>query len=146
MKNPRTNGKSEGRLLCPVCGKKFGDYLTATRHWGKYHMDIGPIAPYQRTWTLEGARFFRRGYNPGTNWHIERAEELREMRGHATTREIQSYLNQRAIENEYAADASRRLGMNPRKRKSPSKTKSVTKNLLPIAIIGGLAYLIYKNR
>ena len=56
--------------------------------------------------------------NPGTNWHIRRADELRAER-HRYTRVGGSQwdrLNERVLENELAADASRRLGMNPRKK------------------------------
>lgn len=56
--------------------------------------------------------------NPGTNWHVYRANELRKIRSKykgtsPLMTEQWNYANQRALENELAADASRRLGMNP---------------------------------
>ena len=55
--------------------------------------------------------------NPGTNWHVNRADELREER-HRYTRvggPQWDRLNERVLENKLAADASRRLGMkNPK--------------------------------
>lgn len=57
--------------------------------------------------------------NPGTNWHVDRADELRRVRSKYKGRsplmtEQWNYANQRILENELAADASRRLGMNPK--------------------------------
>jgi len=68
--------------------------------------------PYEIT--VHISRLEKIRVNPGTNWHVDRAKELRELSRIAKTREIRSYLGQRAMENELAADESRRLGMNPR--------------------------------
>ena len=135
-KNPGINGKSKERLLCPVCGKKFDDYLAATRHWGKYHIDIGPIAPYPRTWTLEGARFLRRGYNPGTSWHVDRKLFNYKLADKAKTKKERELYLARAGEQEFSAYTSRRLGIpNPTKKKFP---------LLGLGFIAGIGYLIWR--
>ncbi len=78
--------------------------------------------------------------NPGTNWHVDRASHLRSERARAArfgNDARWNELNERVIENEFAADASRKLGMNPIEKKFP---------ILPLAVIGILGWLIYKNR
>ena len=72
--------------------------------------------------------------NPGTNWHVDRANALMAQKGYGAQLQAQ--------ENFYAANEGRRLGMNPIRHRKGSKG---IKGLLPIALIGGLAWLILRK-
>ena len=85
--------------------------------------------------------------NPGAQWHEDRASELRartirkQGEGDLTPTEYNRYFGAIA-ESDFSADASRKLGMNPRRR-NPSKHPANT--LFSLVLIAGLGWLIWKH-
>jgi len=167
-----------GSFICGRCGHRFHSMKALNNHLWKFH---------------------KIKENPGTNWHVNRANQLREERHRyfrktgPVASEQWNRLNYLVLENELAAEESRKRGMNPKRklsvpeqhqlkiakktltysdfgakimggptkaeareiikrltgksaRENPSKTKSATKSLLPILVIGGLVWLLARNR
>ena len=54
--------------------------------------------------------------NPGAKWHEERAEFLAQRSLHTKPSREKYDAGAASLENKYAADASRRLGMNPKRK------------------------------
>jgi len=80
--------------------------------------------------------------NPGTKWHVDRKLFYYGLADKAKTKKERELYMARAGEQEVSAYTSRRLGMNPRrKRKNPSETKPMAKSLLPALIIGTVIVL-----
>ena len=109
--------------------------------------DTGAIlywCPKCQTWKIPGepSGVCPGKRNPGTNWHVTRADELRNERSRQEGVQW-DYTNQRVLENKYAADASRHLGMNPRERPYVSPFYGLTwqeKDVLISAKSGGAIY------
>ena len=56
--------------------------------------------------------------NPGTNWHVDRASDLKYLRKGIKSPGFRGELAGMIQENEYAAEESRKRGMNPRRQLS----------------------------
>ena len=97
----------------------------------KKHSKLSKIGKNHKVYAWPNQRHL---LNPGTNWHVDRANDLRYLRKRTKDPGLYNEANARVLENELAADASRRLGMNPkRKQRKPSG-----KGLLPILVIGAI--------
>ena len=85
--------------------------------------------------------------NPGATWHYDRAgefEDKRSVRGLSKSQK-EEYTSLMGSEY-YNMDESRRLGIPNPKRRRKSSMKVMGIPLIPLALIGGLAWIIYKNR
>ena len=79
--------------------------------------------------------------NPGTNWHVDRANELIASRIKTKGIRERDKINSRVFENYLAAEESRRLGMNP----TPKYKKPFKSSFLPMAAVVGLVWWLLKK-
>ena len=119
MKNPVR------KILCPKCKKAYMVKKPGTK----------------RTWVCVCGAKAQLYPNPGATWHIDRANNLRYYRRRAEGKEWDKF-NAQVLENELAADASRRLGIpNPKNAITHTKKKFP---LLGLGLIVGIGYLIWR--
>ena len=96
--------------------QKFG--ITKSQYYAIHHAitDLTGIVGGMPSLAAINRRLENR--NPGTSWHVDRENELRVARKKYFDKpgsEQWNRLNERILEERVAADASRRLGMNPKK-------------------------------
>ena len=119
--------KELGRKKCPIC-KKLSVYRFQAGGW---------YCPKHKWFFPSDLR-----RNPGTKWHVDRANDLRGQIRSASSNLSRQKLYSRIDENITAANASRHLGMNP-KRKNPIIRRQKRFSLIRLALLGGIGYGIY---
>ena len=80
--------------------------------------------------------------NPGTKWHVDKKLFYYDLKDKARTKKERELYAARAGEHEFSAYTSRRLGINPTRK----RRKVTSKGLLPVLIIGAIVTAIYYGR
>lgn len=119
---------------------------TDGKHWYRLLYTTAPKTAMRQLvregWKKSQLKSIRRQSNPGTNWHVDRANMLYEMAHMTPSDKRAKQILELAHENEFAAEESRKRGMNPRKRKI---TRKVGLPILPIVVIGGLFWWLSRK-